>query len=473
MSGRSSPAGGAGRLSRRRFLQSAAAVSVVTGRADARPGPNLILILTDDQRYDALGAAGNRLIHTPNLDKLAARGVRFTQACVTTSVCSASRAACLTGRYGSANGVPGLGGGLNPGETCFSSVLSSRGYYTGYVGKWHLKHLATPAAAGFEVETYFFANGPHYDRKVVERGKTKIAGGFLEDYLADQSIGFLQEAARRSRPFFLHLSTQLPHMDHEFKWNASARTRALYEGSPVRAPASWQDDLRGKPEYLKSCRNRLQALRYGYDRRSAIERHIREYYASVTELDRCLGRVLDATVELGLAETTYILLTGDNGWFLGEHGFTSKVLPYEESIRVPFLLAGPGIEPGVNHELVLNIDIAPTFLEAAGAPIPAGMHGRSLLPLVRGEQPGWRRSILYEALAPTLGSHPLVAVRTREWKYIQTLDMDERSEVVFEELYDLRGDPGEMANLAGKPEYRARRRELREELARLRASLAA
>jgi arylsulfatase A-like enzyme len=167
------------------------------------------------------------------------------------------------------------------------------------------------------------------------------------------------------------------------------------------------------------------------------------------------------------------MLAGDNGWFLGEHGFTSKVLPYEESIRIPLLAAGPGAARGaVRDELVLNADIAATILDLARAGPPAGLHGRSFAALLRGErEPGWRDAAYYEALRPELGTRPTRALRTRKRKCIQTLDERTRSKVEFEELYDLERDPGEMNNLASRPESAAVLDEMKARLSRHAATL--
>lgn len=456
---------------RRREL-AAAVLAPFLGRSAPRR-PNFLFVLTDDHRHDALGCSGNRLIDTPAMDGIARRGVRFRQACVTMSVCSASRAAILTGRYGSRNGVMGLDAGIHPGERVFPELLREAGYRNGYLGKWHLKSPANPEQAAFETAAWFYSNGAHFDRHVTEFGRPAVAPGFLEDYLAGHAVRFLEQTARDPRPFFLHLSTQLPHLDHRMRWNARPETLARYKARRVRAPASWNDALGGKPEYLKTCRNRMQGLKYGYDRRERIEEHTREYWAAITELDACLSCVFEALRRLGLEENTWVMLAGDNGWFLGEHGFTSKVLPYEESIRIPLLAAGPGARRGaVRDELVLNADIAATILDLARAGPPAGLHGRSFAALLRGEgEPGWRDGAYYEGLRPELGARPTRALRTRKRKYIQTLDERTRSKIEFEELYDLERDPGERNNLASRPESAAVLDEMKARLSRLAATL--
>jgi len=457
------------KLNRRTFLRAAGCSTfalALAGNNDnassarGRKGqPNFIFILTDDQRHDAMGCAGNKFIHTPNIDSLAARGVRFDKAFVTLSICSPSRAACLTGRYGSATGVTSVPGILNKDERTICHYLKDAGYRTGLVGKWHLGN--SPAECGFDSAEFFVSNGTYYNRKVL-KGDTKItAKGYIENYNTQKAIEFLEKG---SSPFMLWLCTQVPHMDHTFDWPAREETLAKYDRSKMPLPETWQDDLKGKPVYLAEERNRKQALRYGYNKEENIRRHFQRYYAAITEMDTALGRVLDAVDRLGLRDNTYILFMGDNGWFMGEHGFTSKVLPYEESIRVPMIIAGPGIERRMDSNLVLNIDVAPTILELAQVGVPENMHGSSLVPLLRSKDVNWRRSFLYEAPTPSLGSQPLFALRTCHYKLVQTYDADGPQRAVFEELYDLEKDPKEMSNVIDEPSYLSVARQLRSEL---------
>ena len=427
--------------------------------------PNFIFIFTDDQRYDAMGCAGNKLISTPNIDSLAARGVRFDRAFVTLSICSPSRAACLTGRYGSSNGVTTLAQPLKRGEETFAHILKAAGYQTGFVGKWHL--ATKPKACGFDSVTYFKSNGRYFGRPAVVNGRKAVIKGYIEDYIAEQSIAFLEKAAKSDSPFVLWHCTQVPHMNHKFDWNARNETLAKYDQEQMPVPKTWNDDLSGRPPYLKTARSRTRARKYGYGKKSGIQRHIQRYYAAITEMDASLGRVLQAVKRLGIEDNTWIFFMGDNGWFLGEHGFTSKYLAYEESIRVPFIVAGPGLKARIDGRLVLNIDIPATMLALAGVKTPANMHGRDLTPLLKNEKVPWRKSFLYEAPTSTLGGWPHRAVRTERWKYIRTFDPKARRRVAFEELYDLQTDSRETKNLAADPAQSDRLKQLRDELQRL------
>jgi len=458
-------------LNRRSFLRHSACLAAGGSLiAQTRRRPNILFVQTDDQRFDAFGLA-NPLVQTPNLDRVAQRGILFRNSFVVTAVCSASRAAVLSGRYGSLNGVPGLGGGLRDGETTFVPALKKEGYYTGHIGKWHLSNPGTPTAAGFDEELHFTGNGPHFDRRVVGDGKPVVAEGFIEDYLASRAISFLERAARRDAPFFLTLATQVPHMDNKDRWLPREETLARYRDIPVPLPANWKNQLEGKPAYLRTGRHHERGVEFGYQDPDKLKDHIRRYWASITDLDTSLGKVFDTLGRLGLRDNTYIIMTGDNGWFLGEHGFSSKVLPYEEAIRVPLFIAGPGITVRQERAPVLNIDLAPTFLDIAGAEKTSRMQGRSLVPSWTGPLPKPRTRFVYEAIEPTLGSWPLVALREERWKYVQTFDIDRRSELAFEELYDLHDDPGEIRNRSQDTAAKSALRQMREQLAGLRSAI--
>lgn len=430
--------------------------------ADDAPGrPNFIVVYTDDQRFDAVGANGNSLIRTPHLDQLSARGVRFTNAYVVMSLCSPSRAALLTGRYGSGNGVVGLDQPLRPGERTFAHALREAGYQTALVGKWHLATRVPDA--GFDFRCYFQGNGDYFHRRVWDNDHFVTPEQHLDEYCTQRSIDFLTQAAESDQPFVLFHSTQLPHMNHEHVWPSAAETRAGYDDTSMPLPATWNDDLSGKPDYLTEVRNRTQALTYGYDQPESVRRHVADYYSVVTDMDMILGRLLDTVESLGLWHNTYVVFMSDNGWLLGEHGFTSKVLPYEPSVRVPLTIAGPGLRPGVVDRLALNIDIAPTLLELAGLPISDQMHGQSLVPLLQAAPAAWRDSFVYECVGGYGGTRPLLAAISPRWKLVHTWNA--AADVVatppsFVELYDLLIDPDETRNLCDEPYAQTIRKEL-------------
>ncbi|MEM0925392.1 MAG: sulfatase-like hydrolase/transferase [Planctomycetota bacterium] len=207
--------------------------------------PNMVFILTDDHRWDSYGAAKVHRIRTPHLDRIASRGTRFENAFVTLAICSPSRAACLTGRYGSANGVTSVGNvSLRDGEATFAQALRDVGYATGVTGKWHLK--TTPQECGFEFASTCWSNGTWYDRSFTIDGETKRMPGFVDDVTADQSIRFIRQSADAGKPFLLWMCTQVPHMDHKFRWPAEQKYRGRQTLGEIRLPETWQDDLRGK-----------------------------------------------------------------------------------------------------------------------------------------------------------------------------------------------------------------------------------
>ncbi|MBB3209307.1 arylsulfatase A-like enzyme [Rhodopirellula rubra] len=441
--------------------------TVAVGESDR---PNIVFILTDDHRADGWSAAGNELLSTPNLDRIASRGTRFENAFVTLAICSPSRAACLTGRYGSKNGVTAVGiVTINDGAATFADALRDSGYATGVTGKWHLK--TKPEQCGFEFISTCWANGPWYDRQFNIDGESKKMPGFVDDVTAAESIRFMQRSVVDEKPFALWMCTQVPHMDHKHTWPAEQKYLDAHDAEAMPLPKTWNDDLSGKPEYLKTSRNRTQALHYGYDSPEKIQGHTRDYYASVEQMDRAIGRVLDEIDRLGVQDDTWILFVGDNGWLLGEHGMTSKVLPYEESMHVPMAIAGPRTMAKVSDALVLNIDLTATIYELAGLPVPKSMDGKSLLPIVENDSPSdWRTSFLYEAPTPQLGSQPLWAVRDDRWKYVET-HPDGSADGVFKELYDLQSDAIEQTNLAENPEYSEKVQALSKQLQQQRAGL--
>lgn len=347
---------------------------------------------------------------------------------------------------------------MHDSERTFAHILKGAGYQTAMIGKWHLPN--SPQSCGFDYVTYFKSNGPHRNRQVIERGVKKTAAGFIEDYNAARAIEFIEQASGNDAPFVLFLCTQLVHMDNNHDWVSKDETFARYDPVKMPVPDTFDDDLQGRPPYLKTSRSRTKALEYGYDEKQNIQRHLAKYYAALEDTDAAIGAVLNAVTEKGLDDNTYYIMMGDNGWLMGEHGLTSKVLAYEESIRVPMILAGPRINRAVNDHLVVNIDLMPTILDMAEVPIPNNVHGKSLMPLLQGQADNWRTSILYECPRSSLGVKPHLAIRTDRYKYIQTYEDASLETVVFEELYDLQNDPTEVKNLAQHHDHQQRKKTL-------------
>jgi len=409
--------------------------------------PNIIFIYADDLRFDGVGINGNQQILTPMLDRLASKSVRFNQANVVFSLCSPSRASLLTGRYGSANGVLELGSDLNAGERTIAQYLKDAGYHTGMSGKWHIGR--EPKAAGFDFSVFFRGNGTYYGRTINDEGTVGKVDEHCDLYCVERAVDFIKEAAKNDAPFFLFHNTQLPHMNGDLIWDARKETKDRYEVSEMPVAANRLDDLSDKPEYLKSVRNLSQAKVYGYPDEQAIQKHTRDYYSVITEMDEYLGLLFQTIDDLGLKENTYVFFMSDNGWMLGDHGFTSKVLPYRPSTRVPLFVIGPNIQPTDLDHLVVNIDMAPTILELAGISAPSNMHGRSLLPLINGDPVDWRESFVYEGLGTYGGALPNLTVINKDFRYIETFENNLLDNVIFQELYDQNTDPMEVNNLMG------------------------
>jgi arylsulfatase A-like enzyme len=439
----------------RLFIGGLALLSSCVLRQEEKTRPNFLLIYTDDQRYDAVGVSGNDLVETPSIDELASRGMFFQQAFVTTSISSPSRAAVLTGRYGIANGVSVVSSSkkLDADETTIARMLDTAGYVTGVVGKWHLGNA--PASIGFDYYSVFHGNGSYYHRTIHEQGTRFEINEYIDRFTVDRGIYFIDSVAK-DNPFFLFLCTQIPHMNDKFDWEVTTETVKKYRSRSFSVPESWHDDLHNKPEYLKTGRNHRRAVDvYDYDIPDSVVNHIQKYYAAVTEMDAELGRVLEKIYNSDLQDNTYIFFMSDNGWFNGEHKFTSKVLAYEESIHVPLIISGPGLCKGRSEELVLNIDIMPTILDLAGIARPGNLHGNNLVPLLQNNKYTSRKHIYYEAPVSQLGSMPLYALRLKEGIYIETCSTGNPDSIVFREYYNLNSDPFQLENVIDSVDTKA------------------
>ena len=411
--------------------------------------PNIIIIYTDDHRWDALGAAGNHFIKTPFLDSLVKQGAYFPNAFVTLSICSPSRAALLTGRYGSANGVMDMSSAVKTEEKTIAHYFGENGYATSVFGKWHLPN--SPKSLGFEHEDYYNGIEAYWDVSFFKNGKITPTKGFIDDVTATTALNYVQ--AIHEKPFFMFFNTLAPHMDKYFDWAVKPQTLAKYKQNEAPIPATWQENFEGKPPYLKQSRPHERALLYGYDKPDSIRAHVTRYAAATTDMDNALRTFINGLSKMNL-KNTYIVIMGDNGWFMGEHGLTSKVLAYEESIKVPLLILGPGIKPSIQQELALNIDILPTLLTLAKITYSNKIQGQSLVPFLKNPtKKSQREYVFYEAPNPVHGTYPHYAILTNDWKYIATYDIKMPTKLIFEELYNLKKDRDEKNNLIDNQKY--------------------
>jgi arylsulfatase A-like enzyme len=431
--------------------------------------PNLIFIFSDDQRWDAIGYA-NPLVHTPNLDRLSSKGIRFNQAVIALPVCSPARAAAVTGRYAMANGVTDYSKPLKESEVSFATYLNRAGYMTAMVGKWHIPGRSARDLEFQEIRE-LGAMAPYLNPIVLEYGIVHHYVGFSTDYLAEQTIQLIEKSKSEGKPFGIWLCPQAPHgrsVEKGGNWHSQESARHYNDRimSDMPVPPHINDDLSGKPPYLKDYRGRRKIMSKGPMTAKRYRDERAECFGLITEMDRSLGKLFSKLEELGVSDNTYIVFMSDNGIFRGDHGFMSKALHYEESLRVPLFIVGPGIASGYDDSLVSNVDIAPTLLDLAGIDIPENMHGKSLKATLLENIPLERSFVLCELpdannILETCAAYSL---RSQRWKYIQTFEEGNDKPYTYEELYDLKVDPFEMNNLSNHPGQQGYLKQLRVEL---------
>ena len=434
----------------------------VTPLHDERP--NIIFIITDDQRNDMLGAVTPHL-HTPNMDRLAKEGVRFENAFVTTPICAASRASLLTGlverthRYTFA--TPPLADEFV--EISYPVLMRRAGYNSGFIGKFGVNTNKGTTDRMFDV---FTPLSPAPYMKKQPDGTER----HLTDITADKAISYLRE--HKNNPFALTVSFNAPHADdgdkRQYIWPPAMD--GLYTDFTVpKPPLSDSEFYDSLPEFLRdSTLNRVR-WHWRFDEPEKAQEMTKGYYRMISGVDAALGRLISELQALGLSENTVIVLMGDNGYFLGERGYAGKWLPYDLSIRVPLIVFDPRAEEQgiVPQPFALNIDIPPTLLVLAGIDSPKEMQGKSLLPLLHGETPSdWRTDFFVEHLFEHEQIPKHEGVRGQRYQYARYFEQDP----VYEELYDLRADPMQIRNLANNPDYadvletmRKRTDELRDE----------
>lgn len=439
-------------------------LSTAMGRA-AQPAerPNVVFLLADDLRWDRLGCTGDRIIQTPHLDALAARGTLFRNHFVTTSICCVSRASILAGQYARRHKINDFQTAFTPEAFAqtYPALLRSAGYRTGFIGKFGVG--AKLPEKEFDFWQGFPGQGHYFGKDRAEH---------LTHRMGEQALEFLK-GGDGGRPFCLSVSFKAPHCQdgapREFP--PDSRDEKLYADAAIPLPATANEEcFKLLPDFVQKSEARKR-----WQRRFATpemyQRTTRDYYRLITGIDREVGRIVAALKESKQAERTVIVFTSDNGFALGDRGLAGKWFMYEESIRVPLLVADPRSpekERGRTVEaMTLNIDLAPTLLDYAGVAVPAAMQGKSLRPLARGETPPWRTDWFFEHLTLPKILPPSEGVRGERWKYLRWVGVDP----AIEELYDLQTDPQERHNLAGKPEHRQKLAGLRERWAKLRKEL--
>lgn len=440
--------------------------------------PNVVFILTDDQRADCMSCAGHPFLKTPNLDRVAAEGARFENAFVTTSLCSPSRASFLSGLYAHTHKVIDNFTDYPADLASFPRRLAAAGYETAYIGKWHMGEASDEKRPGFDYWASHKGQGKYHDTEFNIEGRRQVLQGYYTERVTDLAVEWLER--KRERPFLLILGHKAPHGP----FVPEDRYRESFARVDVRYPDT-AFALEGKPGWIRERLDTwhgiygpLYEFRKEFPDRSeegvkVFAEFVKSYTATIRSVDDGVGRIYDALRRMKALDRTFLVFAGDNGFLLGEHGMIDKRTMHEESIRVPLLVRYPKlVQRGtVVREMVLNIDLAPSILEACGAEPLGKVHGRSFLPLLRGEKDGWRTSWYYEYNYERQFPYtPNVrGVRTREWKYVRYPHGDGGSDRHRAELYDLREDPREKRNLIDDPAYASKVKELDAELRRLMA----
>lgn len=412
---------------------------------------NILFVLTDDHRYDAMGFMKPQSFgDTPTLDRLAAEGAHFRNAFVTTALCSPSRASILTGLYAHQHRVIDNNRASLAGLTFFPQHLQAAGYDTAFMGKWHMGDVGDAPQPGFDRWISFRGQGhylPHPDGLNVD-GRRVAQRGYITDELTDYAAEWL-EARPRGKPWMLYLSHKAVHSE----FIPAERHRGRYDGEKFRYPETMKATgpaAVGRPRWVQDQRNSWHGVDFPYHSTLDIGDYYKRYMETLLAVDEGLARIMDLLQRRGELDDTLILYMGDNGFAFGEHGLIDKRTAYEESMRVPMLARCPALFRGGRKvdQVVANIDVAPTLLAAAGLASPKSMEGRSMLPLLRGEPTDWRKALLYEYYWERNFPHtPTVhALREDRYKYIHFHGLWD-----LDELYDLQTDPGESRNLLAAP----------------------
>lgn len=422
-----------------------------TKEAQQTKRPNIIFILTDDQRFDALGYAGNKLISTPEMDKLAQEGTYFKNAMVTTPICAASRASLLTGLYERTHSYNFQTGNIRDSYMAHSypTILKNNGYHTGFFGKYGVRydHLDQQ----FDVYDSYDRNGAFKDKRgyyYKTMGKDTV---HLTRYTGQQAIDYIANANTDS-PFCLSLSFSAPHAHDnavdQYFWQPESDK--LLQDTVMPDPDLGEDKyFYQQPQFVRDGFNRTRWY-WRYDTPQKYQHSVKGYYRMISGIDREIGKIREELKKKGLDKNTVIILMGDNGYFLGERQLAGKWLLYDNSIRVPLIVYDPRLKKQQDYDvLALNIDVPSTILDLAGMEKPKGWQGKSLMPIIKNPKTDFNRdTILIEHLWEFENIPPSEGVRTKDWKYFRYVN-----DKSFEELYDLKDDPKEINNLAKDPKY--------------------
>jgi len=424
---------------------------------------NIVVLYADDWRHDTLGAAGHPVVKTPHLDRLAQEGIRFTHNCVTTAICGVSRATLLTGQWMSRHGNPAFAMFTTPWAETYPGLLRRNGYHVGHIGKWH--------NGTFPQDKFDFGraySGTHWIR---EADGTKI---HVTQKNENDALEFLRTRPT-DKPFVLTLAFFATHAEDQnpLQFLPQPASMELYKDTVIPVPKTSSDeDFKRLPPFIANEQNEGRVrYHWRFDTPEKYQTMMKNYYRLATEVDATCGRVLATLRQQGLLENTLVIFTADNGYFHAEHGLADKWYPYEESIRTPLIVRDPRMPAAqrgqTNDDFTLNVDLAPTFLAAAGIAAPARMQGRDLSSLyLASNAPAWRTEFFYEhATIKNIQFIPSSeALVRKEVKYLYWPDFQ------HEELFDLTADRAETHNLAAAPNQATTLTGLRSRFAELKAA---
>ena len=452
--------------------------------------PNIVLVVADDHAAHAVSAYGSRVNRTPGIDRLGTGGTRLDACFCTNGLCSPSRAAILTGTYNHVNGVTSNSSLFDARQPTFVSHLHDAGYQTYLVGKWHLGHGGVHDPVGFDRWSVLPEHGRYHDPEFLEQdGGRVLRPGYVTDVITDVAVDWLTRRDR-TRPFCLLVPHKAPHE----AWEPEARHARLYADHDVAEPPTLRDDYGGRGTPAREATMRIvrdmpledfkepvpEGLSGDEELAWKYQHYMKDYLRVVAALDENVGRLLDHLDDEGVADDTVVVYTSDQGFFLGDHGWYDKRFMYEEALRMPMLVRYPREIPAgsASSAIALNVDLAPTFLDYAGVPVPERMQGRSLRAVLRGEPPpDWRTSMYYRYWVHQDVMHNVWAhygVRTERYKLIHyyaqpcgTPGARDEPRPPEWELFDLREDPRELRSVYEELAYADVVRELTQELRRL------
>lgn len=415
--------------------------------------PNIIFILTDDQRFDAIGYHGNKFVETPEMDDLAKSGTYFKSAIVTTPICAASRASILTGLHERAHNFNFQTGNIRDEymDSSYPTVLRNNGYYTGFFGKYGVRYDGLDKQ--FDEYDEYDRNNRFKDRRGYYYKTIDKDTVHLTRYTGQQALDFIDKNASNKKPFCLSLSFSAPHAHDgapkQYFWQAEQDK--MLENTTIPDPDLGEDKyFMAQPKIVRDGFNRLRWT-WRYDTPEKYQHSLKGYYRMISGVDNEIAKIRAKLKDKGIDKNTVIILMGDNGYFLGERQLAGKWLMYDNSIRVPLIVYDPRVDKHQDiNEMVLNIDVPSTIADLAGVPAPKEWQGKSLMPIVKQETKTMSRdTVLIEHLWDFENIPPSEGVRTEEWKYFRYVN-----DQTIEELYNLKKDPKEINNLIGNKKYK-------------------